>query len=61
MKFTIEILTKNGKFYIEDLSEKECREVIVQAYDDISKLKKWVRFNDEYKIKAEDLLSFIIS
>lgn len=61
MKFTIEILTKNGNFYIEDLSEKECREAIAQAYDDISKLKKWVRFNDEYKIKAEDLLSFIIS
>ena len=60
-KFKITINTNEGDIVIENLNEKEARDIMVNAYECIKHLDEEIVFTDKVKVNALEFKSFYIS
>lgn len=60
MEFTIKIVTNKEEIWLENLTETQAREAIMDAYECITRIDEYITFNGLAKINALDLQHFYI-
>lgn len=59
--FRITVNTINGDIVIDNLTEREARNIMMNAYECINHLDEVIVFTNDVKVNALDLASFYVS
>lgn len=59
--FRITVNTINGDIVIDNLTEREARNIMMNAYECINHLDGVIVFTNDVKVNALDLVSFYVS
>ena len=59
--FRITVNTINGDIVIDNLTEREARNIMMNAYECINHLDEVVVFTNDVKVSALDFVSFYVS